>query len=577
MRESKATSDLVTCAKVASILKRLILFESKPDIILTLISNRYYIDFFTCMKYLKENRRLSVNLELLVGSQVSFNNIIGIDNRDIVQNIHNNFRLTLIKDFLFPTSFTESQINEMNSFLMLHNNAVLSYVLKIVREDSQKFFQLLCQQTDSFCDFINELLCLLKYSFIEMKTNFSNTLLETGFIYSLLQLVLTSVKESRVRNGDEDESRKRFKLIKVSMDIISFVCKSNTKIAERILSYELKDSGRLSLTSIIPDLLEYHSKEIPEQISDIFQIHALVKLEQCDQSFQTYIAKKLIPNLKIKLDFIDDYCSSTQLFYLEFVLNIYLSLFSLKLVIFNDSLYLSNIVNDSCKVLKETKGVIHKTLLVSFLQYCRLVLLYDKDQKMCYRYLFSFIWKIFLKNLKRTNIMQALCISIFIVVLESTNTFLLKSFVKIIKKYKEVVNGYQILKDINERYYQMKANDKDLDLQLTSESESNMTFHTHSHSRVTIQDYLADDDIETPVSFLNDPSSISKIGKNNELAPQSETLPLLPKFQSKLLVIEDDFEIMNKSRIASTESAQKKEKIEININLSELGKREFIN
>ncbi len=51
-----------------------------PDIILVMLNNNHYKDFFSCMSLLEENRSLKLNMEQFFAEQAHFNNIFQIDN-----------------------------------------------------------------------------------------------------------------------------------------------------------------------------------------------------------------------------------------------------------------------------------------------------------------------------------------------------------------------------------------------------------------------------------------------------------------------------------------------------------------
>ncbi len=79
-QECKKADDIASCQLVGNIFKRLLAIVPMPDIILVMLNNNHYKDFFSCMSLLEENRSLKLNMEQFFAEQAHFNNIFQIDN-----------------------------------------------------------------------------------------------------------------------------------------------------------------------------------------------------------------------------------------------------------------------------------------------------------------------------------------------------------------------------------------------------------------------------------------------------------------------------------------------------------------
>lgn len=128
----------------------MVLTEDKPEIVLILINDRNYVDFFTGLKYLNNAKETKVDVEDIIKNKIIFNNLLNIKNEDIIENINLNFRLILLKDFFLTTYYSEEQISEYNSYLVVHNNAILSFLFQKIESSPYMFLELLVKNPREF-------------------------------------------------------------------------------------------------------------------------------------------------------------------------------------------------------------------------------------------------------------------------------------------------------------------------------------------------------------------------------------------------------------------------------------------
>lgn len=128
----------------------MVLTEEKPEIVLILINDRNYVDFFTGLKYLNNAKETKVDVEDIIKNKIIFNNLLNIKNEDIIENINLNFRLILLKDFFLTTYYSEEQISEYNSYLVVHNNAILSFLFQKIESSPYMFLELLVKNSREF-------------------------------------------------------------------------------------------------------------------------------------------------------------------------------------------------------------------------------------------------------------------------------------------------------------------------------------------------------------------------------------------------------------------------------------------
>jgi len=175
---------------VGQIFKKLISIDQKPDITLNLLSSAHFRDLFTCLAYLDENQAIEMDIDAFFERQSRFNNYLGLSSPEVIDNINNNFRISLLRDFVIPNFLSESQINEMNTFVLLHNNTILCHIDSVMGERMANLDKLIDEKPRESLEFFTELFGMLRGSFTDLKANFSQNFLRHGIHEKVLAVLL---------------------------------------------------------------------------------------------------------------------------------------------------------------------------------------------------------------------------------------------------------------------------------------------------------------------------------------------------------------------------------------------------
>lgn len=326
---------------MAQVFKKLISIDQKPDITLNLLSTPHFQDLFTCLQYLEENQGLALDLQEYFARQTRFNNYLGLSNQEVIENIHNNFRIGFLKEFVLPNFLSDSQIDEMNTFVLLHNNTIICHIDGVMAERMAQLDRLLLQRPRESLDFFTELFAMLRSSFNDLKTNFTQNFLSHSLHEKVLAVLIHQLTQtppaerprgrpwgvgrapdnpellveadpqamevpgaSRRDFGDPEggypdlSPDHRALVVQASSEIVCFLCRSFPKSLVKILSF--KWDGR-SLLQLLPEWTEVPSRGFPFQVLDFFRVQPTSKSDVIDEDCIDFFIDELLPFLAAKI------------------------------------------------------------------------------------------------------------------------------------------------------------------------------------------------------------------------------------------------------------------------------------
>ena len=278
-KTAEAKDETTVCRTVALILKLLISIDQKPDITLTLINERNYKDFFACLSYLDENSSIEFDLKSFFTSKARFNNFLQIDNSEILSNINNNFRIVFLKDFIFPTFLNDKQLDELNTFLLLHNNTIICHINSVMKTKMAKIDELVNEAPDDSFNFFNELFIIFKTTFVDLKMSFINNFIDLKFHLKLVALVRRLLVQQ--------PNTLRDKKLQVCFEILFFLCRNSQKALVEI--FEANEGESALFLEYIPSLLPLTSIDLYKDLLDIFGLQSAIKTESSEGQFKEFL------------------------------------------------------------------------------------------------------------------------------------------------------------------------------------------------------------------------------------------------------------------------------------------------
>jgi hypothetical protein len=498
----------------------LISIDPKPDIILILVNNQNNKDFFTCLTYLEENKNLEFDIEDFIKNKAKFNNLLQIDNQEIIDNINNHFRIVFLKDYILASFLSDSQTEELNTYLMLHSNTVVCYINSIVGDKLANIEQLIIEQTAATQNFFSELFYLLRFSFVELRGNFCQVFTQNGLHLKVLDILFKILEEHKLCPQSEYsiEEQKRFEhKVRLCMEIINFVCKNYAQATPEIFRHEGPSGSHPTLLDMLPELIENHQTELSNQLLDVFQMQIAMRMDILDESFQKFVAGHVVPSVSAKIKALaeaGELQKSTK--YIKFAIELFLSFFSLHINALAEVLVRENVLDQVADVLAPSHSKFNRLV---FLKYLREILISTVDKSsVSFKKPFMRMWSVYLEHKRRDNVIKGVLLAIIKSLYDSVDTMVLKTFMRIIRKYQDVIKKEPLLIQVVVKYDALKLNLKDQNLNLTSESESSMTQETKTKGQLKIKESFLEDanDFEfgPDPSGFNSPVSIDRKQKD---------------------------------------------------------------
>lgn len=503
-RQASAINDTVTCRAVAQFFKRLVSISQNPDIILTLINDDHYQDFFAALGHLEENACISDNFRRYFSEHSRFNNYLGIDNPEILANINNNFRITFLKEFIFPTFLTDKQLEELNTFLFLHNNTIVCHINSIMDEQMRDLDLQLEKDPSASHEFFGELFAILKVTIGGLKATFVQKFVDLGLLEKVALLLEKTAIDSLVGEGKEAveevqkpelvrgplevsgrcepfqssiETQKRSpeKMLAVCSDILSFMSRNSQRAFLKLLQTPLQTAP--TFLEFIPRFLEIPITTFAEKWVELFACQQPGKVEDADPSYPQYLATTAIPFLAttVKSAQPPNTLPLLRRKTLCFVAEVFNTFFQFQGADVKDSLIRNSILKE---VYEEIRICRNKAHLLILLRYFRETIANDKpatsDQN--WRRAFDCLWSCYDRHSKRrVNQLHSLILLIFRQVCKSDNLKLLRKFARVARRQPTHAQQEEEVAACLARLEELKLKMQGANLELTSESESSLT------------------------------------------------------------------------------------------------------
>lgn len=567
--------------KIAKVIKLLISFSSKPDIILQFVNDKNYKNFFNCLKYIENRNKKEFEPLLKRFLETDINNIFNIKDSHILETIKINYRIIFLKEIILPDLFTQEQSNDITNYLLLHGNNIIVYIIDNMENCFNDINKEIQENTKKVGDFFHELSYILRlFSFPVIKDEFSNTFVNFGYHFLIADLLITKMIK-KIEEKDKD-------IIIVCLEILKMICKDNCILLVDIFLYENNDE--IGILDKIINLIDLNDKNIFDLVVNLFRTLNLSIQKDLNEKYVSFVVEALIPKIqkqiknlfssehfKDKEDFqhpkplkkkefiikennpqsnihlnLNSLSNNSKLFiekisqkpiskklikFVFFGLEIFNQLFLFKVEKIQNSLYNSNIIDCLNKIVDEKSSKLLKIYFCTYLK--KLIDLKIKNVKN-FQHVKSFkiFWEIFQLNMnkKRYNLLKSLTLSLLTSISNSENSDFIRniSFFAQKSKLKEIPILRQILNKAKIRGL------LEIDSKITSESECSLrpkSEKSKNKNRLNLMGSIMfeDDKIKIDKKIFNNIEKIECLnGKIQKLKQKDK------KDKDKSSVFEDD-------------------------------------
>ena len=578
--KARKENDIFLLTKIAKVIKLLISFSSKPDIILQFVNDKNYRNFFECLKYIENRNKKEFEPLLKRFLETDINNIFNIKDNHILETIKINYRIIFLKEIILPDLFTQEQSNDITNYLLLHGNNIIVYIIDNMENCFRDIVNEIQQNTKKVGDFFHELSYILRlFSFPVIKDEFSNTFVNFGYHFLIADLLISKMIK-KIERKDRD-------IIIVCLEILKMICKDNCILLVDIFLYE--NNNEIGILDNIINLIELDDKNIFDLVVDLFRTLNLSIQKDLNAKYISFVVESLIPKIEKQIKKLfssenfkndEDFQEPKPIKKREFVikknnsqsnhdsnikspsnhsrffkeeiskkkviskriakfvffgLEIFNQLFLFKVEKIQNSLYNYNIINCLNKIVDINSSKLMKIYFCTYLK--KLIdLKYKNLKNFQFEKSFDIFWEIFKMNMskKRYNLLKSLTLSLLTSISNSENSDFLKKigiFAQV-SKYKEI----PILREIlNKAKIQGLLNE--LDSKITSESECSLRPKSEkSKNRLNlIESIIFEDEKNIKNKIFNDIEKIKSLnGKIQKLKEKDKN------GEKKSSVFEDD-------------------------------------
>lgn len=428
---------------IAKIFKMLISIDQKPDITLNLLRDDHYLDLFTCLNYLEENQDIKFDLENFFFQQSRFNNYLDLTNQEVINNINNNFRINFLKEFVFPTFLTDKQLDELTTFLTLHNNTIICHIDSVMVEKMSNLHQKIEENPQQSLDFFTELFCVFRSSFNDLKNNFAKNFINGKLHEKVLETLMKHIPLKREHQKDIRFST----VIQVCNEIIGFLCRNYQKAIIKV--FKFKHHG-VHLYEFLPEWTIVSKDDFCHQILDLFRIQPVAKNELIDEDCLDFFIDDLVVFLSesVKKIFQENQFND-KIKFVDFVIELFIVFFSFQSKRLNDVLVSHNFLDEVCSLYCHIK---RKRKQIRFLKYMNEVLANSHEerlQRFDFRKVLTNFCSCFSSIPKgKDNMLRSLSLVIVKQIQSHQNTKVLDTLIEIIKLNKNLFGRDDMFEDI---------------------------------------------------------------------------------------------------------------------------------
>ena len=257
---------------ISNIIKNILILSDK-SLLEVLLNDENYLTIFGALEYDFETYKIVPHRKYFT-EIVKFKNLLDIKNKEILNKIHLNHRLSYLKDTAICRFIEENTLKIINSMIQLNNNEIIQFFLQNL--ENLKFLLDLIKNNDDFnikkdaCLFLVELMNC-SFDIFSSRITFIETLCENK-IFEIIDNLLSKISNEEENIFNENNKNKNsYELIKIS--IIEILIKILTCASESLKEYLLNNSDSKILNILCKLMLTNENFGIKYEISQIIKIY----------------------------------------------------------------------------------------------------------------------------------------------------------------------------------------------------------------------------------------------------------------------------------------------------------------
>jgi protein phosphatase-4 regulatory subunit 3 len=267
---------------ISNIIKNILLLADK-SLLKILMNDDNYLTVFGALEYDFETNKIVPHRKYFTDI-VKFKNLLDIQNKEILDKIHLNHRLSYLKDTAICRFIEENTLKIINTTIQLNNNEIIQFFLQnpenlkslldltkdnniIIKKDGCLFLvELMNCSFDVFNTRISFIETLCEYKIFEIIDNLLNDISNNE---NNLDLELNELKKDN--NSNNEENKNYYESIKIS--IIEILIKILTCASETLKEYLLNNNESKILIILCKLMLSNDNFGIKYEISQIIKIY----------------------------------------------------------------------------------------------------------------------------------------------------------------------------------------------------------------------------------------------------------------------------------------------------------------
>ena len=373
---------------ISNIIKNILILSDK-SLLEVLLNDENYLTIFGALEYDFETYKIVPHRKYFT-EIVKFKNLLDIKNKEILNKIHLNHRLSYLKDTAICRFIEENTLKIINSMIQLNNNEIIQFFLQNL-ENLKLLLDLIKNNDDinikkDACLFLVELMNC-SFDIFSLRITFIETLCENK-IFEIIDNLLSKISNEEENIFNENNKNKNsYELIKIS--IIEILIKILTCASESLKEYLLNNSDSKILNILCKLMLTNENFGIKYEISQIIKIYL-------DSEFQDSTNNQTLQHSNIFIILVD---------YLEIPLNLK---------------YKNEIINNKQIIIEILIYIIERNYFFYFFSdnkvYEKVIKLLEENNKILNIYVIKFIKSLLLSandflinNIINQDLMEKLC------------------------------------------------------------------------------------------------------------------------------------------------------------------------
>ena len=193
---------------ISNIIKNILILSDK-SLLEVLLNDENYLTIFGALEYDFETYKIVPHRKYFT-EIVKFKNLLDIKNKEILNKIHLNHRLSYLKDTAICRFIEENTLKIINSMIQLNNNEIIQFFLQNL--ENLKFFLDLIKNNDDFnikkdaCLFLVELMNC-SFDIFSSRITFIETLCENK-IFEIIDNLLSKISNEEENIFNENNKNK---------------------------------------------------------------------------------------------------------------------------------------------------------------------------------------------------------------------------------------------------------------------------------------------------------------------------------------------------------------------------------